>query len=269
MDRAFELGIRLFDTAVAYGERHSSEKIVGRWLRSRGVRDQIVLLTKKSRKKDWQASVRDALCASLDRLQTDRADVYLYHQFDPSAQDEEAAMDEVIRAGLARIGGCSNYSAAQLCRALEVSQQNGLRRFQVIESIYNLAVPGIAEDLLPFCRREQIGVLTYSPLGAGFLTGKYTGDRAAFPARSRFHVAPGHADIYFSDRNFRLVDRLHAFAASVQLPPSRLAMAWVFQNSDVTTALVGATRIEHLNNAVDSLEMEFPPGWLTEMNSWD
>jgi len=292
MDRAFDLGIRLFATAEAYGggqsreyrrqvygvddcrevsgEMHSSEKIVGRWLASRGVRDQIALLTRKLRNYQ-RASVREALSASLERLRADHADVYLYHQFDPSTPAEEAvaALDEVTASGLTRTGGCSNYSVAQLSEALEISRQQGLRRFEVVECIYNLAVPGIVADLLPLCDREQLGVLGYSPLGAGFLTGKYTPDRTQLPSGSRFHVIPGHADIYFSDRNFRIVGSLQVLARRLKIPAQRLAMAWVFQNSSIANVLIGARNIEQLDNAVEALTMVFEPEWLAEMNSWD
>ncbi|MCX6623988.1 MAG: aldo/keto reductase [Acidobacteria bacterium] len=292
MDRAFELGMRLFDTAEAYGggqsreyrrqslgvddqrevsaEMHSSEKIIGRWLRSRGVRDHIVLVTKKSC--DFErAAVWESLSRSLERLQTDRVDVYLYHSFDASTPPEEAAaaMDEVLQSGLARAGGCSNYDAPQLRQALDVSRANGLRRFEVIQNNYNLAVPGIAGDLLPLCRREELGVLAYSPLGAGFLTGKYTPDRTNLPAGSRFHVIPGHVDVYFSDRNFRVVDRLHEFAARVNVPAQRLAMAWVLQHPDVTNMLVGSRTTEQLENAMAALAFHLPSDWLDEMNAWN
>ena len=292
MDHAFELGIRLFDTAEAYGggqsreyrrqhsgvddqrevsgEMHSSEKIIGRWLRSRGVRDDVVLVTKKFR--DYErAAVKQSVTESLERLQTDRVDFYLYHQFDASTPPEEAvtAMDEVVGSGFARVGGCSNYDPMQLRQALDISRSNGLRRFEAIENNYNLAVPGIADEMLPLCRQEQIGVLTYSPLGAGFLTGKYTPDRTNFPPGSRFHVVPGHADVYFSDRNFRMVERLHELAARTHVPAHKLAMAWVFQHPDVTNVLVGARKLEHLDNAADALAMELSHEWLEEMNSWD
>jgi 1-deoxyxylulose-5-phosphate synthase len=292
MDHAFELGIRLFDTAEAYGggqsreyrrqvygvddqreiggEMHSSEKIIGRWLRSRGVRDDVVLLTKKLRNFE-RTAVRESVAASLERLQTDRIDIYMYHQYDASTPPEEAvaAMDEVLRSGCARIAGCSNYNALQLRQALDISRKNGLQRFEAIENNYNLAVPGIADEMLPLCRQEEIGVVSYSPLGAGFLTGKYTPDRTNLPAGSRFHVVPGHTDIYFSERNFRVLANLHEFAARVHVPAHRLAMAWVFQNPDVTNVLVGARKKEHLDNAVAALAMELPPTWLEEMNSWN
>ena len=265
MDRAMDLGITLFDTAEAYGGGES-EKIVGRWLQSRGVRRDVVLLT-KALPRFTRSHVRDALAGSLDRLGTDSVDLYMFHRFDPDTPVEEAvaAMDDAVKSGGARTGGYSNYTAAQLQAALGV----GGMRPAAIQSIYNLAAPGINEDLLPLCVREKIGAITYSPLGAGFLAGKYTPDRSAFPKGSRFDVIPGHADVYFSERNFRVVERLHGMSARVGVPAVRLAMGWVFQNPAVTTVLVGARNVGHLDNAVAALKMSFPPEWLTEMNAWD
>ena len=224
---------RLFDTAEAYGggqartyrreqlgifdvrevsdEMHSSEKIIGRWFKARGTRDQITLVTKVSR--DFTAGhVRAALEASLTRLQTDHVDVYLFHSYDASTPVEEAAgaIDAVIRAGLARAGGCSNHSGAQLEAALEASRRLGLRPPEVIQLPYNLVQPN--PDSLMIAGREQLGVMAYSPLAAGFLTGKYTADRASVPKGSRFDVIPAHADIYFNDLNFQRVALLHRLA---------------------------------------------------------
>ena len=113
-----------------------------------------------------------------------------------------------------------------------------------------------------------MGVMSYSPLGAGFLTGKYTPDRNAFPARTRFHVIPGHADIYFSDKNFEIVEKLHRFAERIGTPAVRLAIAWVLQNRAVDTVLAGARSTAHLDNAIAAEAMPFPKGWLTEMSRW-
>ena len=291
MDYAVEHGITLFDTAEAYGagqareyrrnylgvddvrevsgEMHSSEKIVGRWMRSRGTRKNIVLVTKVTTNHTRQ-HVREAISASLDRLQTDSADVYLYHSYDAGTPVDEAvaALDEVIKAGLARAGGCSNYSGEQLQAALDSSRRQGAARFEVIESIYNLVAREIEQDVLPITTRESIGVFGYSPLGAGFLAGKYTPDRNAFPKGTRFDVIPGHADVYFSERNFRWVGLLHQMAQRVGVPPLRLAMAWTLQNPAVTTVLVGARTLAHLDNAFAALGTPFPPEWLAEINSW-
>jgi aryl-alcohol dehydrogenase-like predicted oxidoreductase len=262
MDRALELGMRLFDTAETYGgfesreyrkanygvddtrelthERHASEKIIGRWLRSRGGRREVILVTKV-----WE----NVHARSLEEAVT--------------------AMDTVVSAGLAHAGGASNFTFEQLNCALEISRRDGLKPFQVIEYNYNLGVPDIAREILPMTRREQIGVLTYSPLGAGFLTGKYTPDRSAFPARTRFDVVPGHADVYFSARNFRVVDRLADMAQRLGIPAGRLAIWWVLQNPAVDTVLVGARTVGHLENAAKASRSELGPEIYAEMNSWN
>jgi aryl-alcohol dehydrogenase-like predicted oxidoreductase len=300
MDHAVERDIRLFDTAEAYGggqareyrksylgiddvrevsgETHSSEKIIGRWLQSRGTRQQITLLTKVT--SDFSpAHVRQALAGSLERLQTDFVDLYLYHQFDAKTPVDEAmaAADECVREGLARAMGCSNYTGVQLAAALEASRSRGgtwdrpsslSSRFEVIESNYNLAVRAIEQDVLPLAQKESIGVITYSPLGAGFLTGKYTPDRSAFPKGTRFDVIPGHADVYFSERNFRIVEKLHELSRRTGVSAVHLAIGWVLQNTQVDVMLVGARTISHVDNAIAASEMQFEPEWLDVMRGW-
>lgn len=272
MDYAVERGITLFDTAEAYGggqarayrknklgvederevsgEMHSSEKIVGRWMRARNARQSITLLTKVTLG-FTRDHVREALAASLDRLQTSYTDLYLYHQFDAATPYEEAALaaEYALRSGLTRAMGCSNYTAAQL--------ENALRhgRFDLIESNYNLAV---RDDALPVAQREGLGILTYSPLAAGFLTGKYTADRNTIPKGARFDVIPGHADLYFTDANFALVERLRRLAADTGLSMARLAMAWVFANSAIDTVLIGARGTHHIDQAIEAMNTPAP-----------
>lgn len=258
MDHAVKLGIRLFDTAEAYGGGES-ERIVGRWMQSRGARNEIVLVTKVTRN-FTREHVQEALTASLARLQTGRVDLYLCHSFDPATPPQETAhaMDSVVRAGLASAIGCSNFTGAQLEAALAISTSHGLARFAVAENAYNLVARDIETDLLPVTTRHEIGVLCYSPLAAGFLMGKYTPDRAQIPKGTRFDLIPGHADVYFSERNFATVERLKVLAARVGQPIERLAMAWALRNPAVDNILVGARSIAHLDNAVQALTTEFP-----------
>ena len=173
MDSAFEKGINVFDTAEAYGGG-ASETIIGRWLRATGVRDEIVLVSKVTTEFSRE-HVRAAIAASLDRLQTDRLDFYLFHSFDRKTPLETAlmAVDDVQKSGLTRSAGCSNFTGAQLREALELSKRLGIPRLEVVEGICNLAVRDAETDLLPLCEEDEIGFLGYSPLGAGFLTGKY------------------------------------------------------------------------------------------------
>ena len=249
---------------------HSSEKILGRWIKSRGVRSRVTIQTKVSANKNEQETWR-ALEASLRRLQTDTIDLYLFHKYDPEVPLEEglAALDRAEKSGRIRCSGCSNFSATQLSEGLELSRRKGLPRLGVIQPIYNLACREIETDLLPLCQRQEVGVVTYSPLGAGFLAGKYTADQAEIPKGTRFDVIPGHVDVYFHPRSFRVVEQLRQMAARTGRSMVQLAMGWVLHREGVDSVLIGARHTGHLDNALRSLEMEFPPEWMAEMNSWD
>ncbi|HWB95276.1 MAG TPA: aldo/keto reductase, partial [Bryobacteraceae bacterium] len=117
----------------------------------------------------------------------------------------------------------------------------------------------------PLCREEQIGFLGYSPLGAGFLAGKYSPDRSALPPGTRFHVIPGHVDVYFREPNFRVVEQLHQTAAQWGVPPLRMALRWVLDHPDVTTVLCGARTRSHLENALAALTWHPPAPWPPEL----
>ena len=291
LDYAVEKGMNWLDTAEAYGGGNarsyrrdvlkvddiretsdimgSSEIIIGNWMKARGCRDDVLICSKVSsgNKPD---NIARALQDSLDRLQVDSVDLYELHSPDETVPIGEslAALDEQVSAGRIRYVGCSNFSASQLGEALDASAERGYARFEAIQPPYNLADPGAQDELLPLCRREEVGVTTYSPLAAGFLAGKYTPDRNAFPKGSRFDVIPGHADIYFNDRNFRNVDRLRALADTLGLPMVRLAMAWVMGHPDITSVIVGARNTGHIDNAMDALALGMDTGLRDDMSSW-
>ncbi|MEZ6033643.1 MAG: aldo/keto reductase [Planctomycetaceae bacterium] len=173
MDHAFELGITLFDTAEAYAAGES-ERVVGEWMHSRKTRDKIVLATKINGTLTRQRIIASAE-ASLKRLKTDYIDLLQTHVWDdltPFAETLEA-LTSLVNAGKVRHIGCSNYSGLQLARALSLSRTAGLSRMISVQPPYNLVQRGIETDLLPLCAAENIGVISYSPLAAGFLTGKY------------------------------------------------------------------------------------------------
>ena len=291
LDYAVEKGMNWLDTAEAYGGGNarsyrrdvlkvddiretsdimgSSEIIIGNWMKARGCRDDVLICSKVSsgNKPD---NIARALQDSLDRLQVDSVDLYELHSPDEKVPIGEslAALDEQVSAGRIRYVGCSNFSASQLGEALDASAERGYARFEAIQPPYNLADPGARDELFPLCRREEVGITTYSPLAAGFLAGKYTPDRNAFPKGSRFDVIPGHADIYFNDRNFRNVDRLRALADTLGLPMVRLAMAWVMGHPDITSVIVGARNTGHIDNAMDALALGMDTGLRDDMSSW-
>jgi aryl-alcohol dehydrogenase-like predicted oxidoreductase len=283
MDYAIANDITLFDTAEAYGggqareyrrskleindarevsgEYHSSEKIIGRWLQATSLRKKIFLISKVTTNFS-RRHVLEALQASLERLRTDYVDLYLFHSFDQHTPLDEAleAMGEVKRAGLTRFIGCSNFTHGQTREALALSGIHGVR-LDAVEAVCNLALRDAEEELLPYCARESLGFLAYSPLAAGFLTGKYSGDRSSMPVGSRFHVIPGHADVYFNERSFRALANLRALEKEIGIPAVQLAIAWVLAHSAVTSVLCGARAIAHLENALAAMNLELPADW--------
>ena len=291
LDYAVEKGIVFLDTAEAYGggqshagriasygiddqrevtqEMHSSENIIGRWIKARGCRNEITLCTKVSSGPGGE-NIRRALAGSLERLQVDSTDVYKIHSPNPDIPIEESlsALNDEVNAG--RIGaiGCSNFSGAQLQEALNVSGARSYHRFEITQPPYNLAQMEVEEDLFPLCQREQIAVTTYSPLGAGFLAGKYTSADGKLPKGTRFHISPSHGDIYFKDDNFRMLERLRQKADEMGLTMVRLAMAFAMSSPYVTAVLVGARKFDHIDNALAAYEMELDPELRAEMASW-
>ena len=293
MDYALEKGLTFFDTAESYGggqrrlrrkealgiddvrevsnEMYSSERIVGDWMHTRGCRDEITLCTKVSTGGSPE-NIAKALSASLERLRTDHVDIYKMHSPDTSTPIAEtlvtALTAEVEKGRVGAIGG-SNYSAAQLREALDASASAGYRRFEVLQPAYSLVRPEAEEEVFPLCRAEAIAVTPYSPLAAGFLTGKYTPDRLDIPYGTRLHMSPFHADMYFTDRNFRIVDRLRAKAAELGVPMVGLAMAWAMTHADVTSTLIGARTTDHIDNALQSWKDGLDLELRAEMSGWD
>ena len=292
LDYAVEQGINWVDTAEAYGggnarayrrnfmnvederetsgEMGSSEKVLGRWLQTRGCRDQVIICTKVSSGNSPE-NIKRALQASLQSLQTDYIDIYKLHGPDADVPIGEtlALLHEQVDQGVVKTIGCSNFSGAQLREALDVSAANGWTRFEITQPAYNLATPAVQEDVFPLCHEEELAVTPFSPLGAGFLTGKYSPGQEQFPQGSRFDVIPAHADDYFSERNFRVVEQLRRKSEETGESMVRLAMAWAMTHPDVTSVLVGTRKKEHIDNALEALQMGLAVELRAEMSAWD
>jgi aryl-alcohol dehydrogenase-like predicted oxidoreductase len=252
LDRAYERNITFYDTAEAYSAGQSE---LGNWIKSRGVRQNIVLATKVTIPLGAERVLASA-DASLQRLQTDVIDLFQLHAFDANVPLEETlgALNQLVEAGKVRYIGCSNFAAWQLINALWISDRNKWAQFVSVQPVYNLALRGIESELLPACADQNIGVITYSPLGAGFLTGKYTRD-GNVPAGTRFDVAPGHQPIYFNDPAYSAMERLRARSEEVNIPMPRLGLAWVLSRPNVTVTLVGGRTPKHIDQAFESLEL--------------
>jgi len=289
MDHAFESGITLFDTAESYGggeaweyrrkvfgtedvrevsqEYHSSERIIGDWLNAKRCRKKIVLQTKISSNFTVRHLTK-ALDASLQRLRTDWIDVYLLHSFDWSTpiDDSIEALHRAVSAGKVRVIGCSNFSTEQLRQFVQASESSGSTRFEVVQDNYNLVIRTIEQELIPYCMQNQIAVTTYSPLGGGFLSGKYLPMAQSVPKHSRFDVIPGHLEYYFNDKGFTVLNQLRTKSEITRVPMAQLALAWVLHNPDLTSVLVGATATSHIDNAMKAQRMDLPSDWISEMD---
>jgi aryl-alcohol dehydrogenase-like predicted oxidoreductase len=267
MDHAIERGITLFDTAEAYA-KGASETTVGNWIKSRGLRDKIVLATKVTPPLD-AARIQTAVEDSLRRLQVDVIDLYQLHAFDKNTPLEEtlATLAKLVEQGKIRYLGCSNFAAWQLCKALWKADVAGLPRLESVQPNYNLAIRDIETELLPLCADQEIGVITYSPLGAGFLTGKYTRDKAA-PAGTRFDIMPGHWNVYDSERSFQRMEKLRELAAASGSTMIHLALAWVIGQPGVTSVLIGCRNTAQVDQAFEAEQKGLPDDMRAEMNSW-
>lgn len=292
LDYAVEHGLTLLDTAEAYGggnarlyrrdvmgvedvrettgEVSSSERMIGTWIRDRGVADEVTVLTKVS-SGNSPDNIERALNASLERLQVDSVPIYMVHNYDDEVPLHETmdALNRTVADGRVQALGCSNFTGAQLRDALAISAANGYARMEIVENIYNLARPEEEQDSMLVCADEDITFLAYSPLGAGFLAGKYTDDRDALPSRTRFHVIPGHCDVYFSERNFSVVEQLRAKAEELGESMVYLAAAWVVASRSVGSTLFGARTIAHLDNALRAYHEGIPAELRAEMSAWD
>ena len=269
MDAAWEMGITVFDTADAYGGG-TSETYIGNWLRGKGqrVRDQIILSSKVFNPvgdgpNDRGLSRRHIfrqIDASLRRLGVDHLDMYLIHEPDPSTPLEEtlSTLNDLVHVGKVRYIGCSNYSAHALSDALWTSRLNHVVRYDSVQPRYNLLFRMIEDEILPVCRTHGVGVIVYNPLAGGMLTGRYKGQRQV-QAGTRFGLGEGRGEMYqkryWHDEIFDEVDRLSQFFASRGKSLTHAAIAWVLQQPDITSAIIGASTAAQLRDSLKGVGM--------------
>ena len=244
---ALDAGIALFDTADIYGNRGSSETLLGEALGAR--RKDVVLVTKFGlpmddsgrRQGGSRRYVMEAIEASLRRLNTDWIDVYYYHRPDPNTPIEETlrALDDLVRAGKVRHIGCSNFSVAQIEQAQHVAQATGLTRFVATEDQYSLLSREIERDLLPAIQEHKLALLPYFPLASGLLTGKY---RLGQPLPTDTRLSnPRYSDRVLNDDNLRIVEQLEQFCAARGRTLLQLAFGWLLAKPVVASVIAGAS----------------------------
>lgn len=256
MDHAVARGITLFDTAATY-TAGASEKIVGAWLASRRPAAGSLTVATKIYPPFTPEAIDAAVAASAARLGVATIDLLYLHKWDAAAETPDAlrALDGLVRSGRVRSLGVSNFTAAQLQTVLTLQQQSGLAPFRALQNVNNLAVSEVDPALRDLCVAREVAIITYSPLGAGFLTGKH---RGGVQPGSRFDVAPGHQAIYFKPGPEGRLARLAAVAARTGHPMAHLALAWAMHRPGVTSVLVGGRTPAHLDQAFAALALNEP-----------
>ena len=262
LDAFVAAGFNLIDTADSYSrwapghQGGESETVIGRWIKRRGRHDDVIIATKvgsdmgqghKVLRKDY---ILKAVDASLARLQVDCIDLYQSHWDDENTPLDEtlAAYDQLIRHGKVRAIGASNLSAARLKQALEVSKAQGLPRYETLQPHYNLYERASFEgELQDLCIRENLGVITYFSLAAGFLTGKYRSE-ADFGKSAR----GGGMKKFMNPRGMRILDALDDVAKRYNATPAQIALAWLMARPGVTAPIASATNVEQLGEILQS-----------------
>jgi aryl-alcohol dehydrogenase-like predicted oxidoreductase len=257
VDRALDLGITLIDTADSYGGNGASENCLGEILGPR--RKDIVLATKFGMTVDRsgklagasRAYIMQAVEASLKRLATDWIDLYQLHRPDPATPIEETlrALDDLVRQGKARFVGCSNMSATQVIAAHAAAQRLGVTGFICCQDEYSLLARDIERELIPAIAPRGLGLLPYFPLASGLLTGKYRAG-APMPEGARLSYSPRHSDQFITERNWKVVGALEAFATRQRHALIELAFAWLLAKPFVPSVIAGASTPEQVEQNV-------------------
>jgi len=270
LDAFLAAGGNFIDTADVYSKwvpGHSggeSETVVGRWVASRRNRSQVLIATKvgaemgSGTKGLSRAYIVREVEDSLRRLQTDHIDLYQSHVDDPDTPMEETlgAYADLIKQGKVRAIGASNFTAERLAQALAVSAQHGFPRYQSLQPLYNLFErAGYESALEPLCLKEHIGVIGYSSLGSGFLTGKYRSEADL----GKSPRGQGVQKRYFNDRGFRILAALDEVAKRYASTPGAVALAWLIARPSVTSPIASATNTEQLNELVAATRLVLDP----------
>jgi aryl-alcohol dehydrogenase (NADP+) len=260
--RALELGINFFDTSDAYSQG-VSEEVLGRAIADFARRDEVVIATKvffPTGDKPNQGGlsrvhIMNAIDASLRRLGMDHVDLYQIHRWDSKTPIDETveALHDVVKAGKARYVGASSMYAWQFAKALRVADVNGWTRFVSMQDHYNLVYREEEREMIPLCLDESIGIIPWSPLARGLLTGTRTRDGAEKTIRAKGDDFG--KSLYGTDADFDVVDRCLELAERRGLPPAQIALAWLLGKPGIDRPIIGASKMNHLEEAVGSVDV--------------
>jgi len=268
-------GLQCIDTADTYSgwvpgnEGGESETIIGRWLKKRRKRDEVVVVTKVGK---WAkhrglapSNIAAACDESLKRLGIEQIDLYFAHEDDPKVplEDTLGAFSRLIEAGKVRAIGASNYSAARLGEALDVSRKHRLPRYEVLQPEYNLVSRGYEAELEPLVRREKIGVICYYALASGFLTGKYRDERDLAKSSAR----GGAVSKYLDARGKRVLAALDEVASAHRATPAQVAIAWLIAKPTITAPIASATSAEQVREIAKATRLSLTAAEIAALDS--
>jgi aryl-alcohol dehydrogenase-like predicted oxidoreductase len=274
-----EAGGNFIDTADVYSQG-ISEEILGRWLEGQH-RDDLVIATKVrfamgAGPNDLGLSRKHILAAvdaSLRRLNTTYIDLYQVHMWDPGTPLEETldTLHQLVRSGKVRYLGASNYAGYQLQKAIDLSRQYGGEPFSCLQPLYNLLDRSFEWELLPVCEAEGVGVIPWSPLRGGWLSGKYHRGMSAPPTDTRIEEAEkqGWSEswaVYANERTWQVVDTLLAIAAEVEKAPAQVALNWLLRRPTVTAPILGARTMAHLEDNLGATGWSLTPEQVTRLD---
>ncbi|OON67700.1 aldo/keto reductase [Hymenobacter sp. CRA2] len=270
--RSVDAGINFLDTANVYSEG-VSEEMTGQAIRNLGLqRDDLVVATKVRGKMGegpnevglTRKHIMQQAEASLRRLGTDYIDLYQIHSYDPLTPLEETlrALDDLVRSGKVRYIGASNVAAWQLMKALAYSQYQQKARFESLQAYYTVAGRDLERELVPLLQDQKLGLLVWSPLAGGLLSGKYTRENQQEEGRrGRFDFPPVD-----KDRAFDIIDRLRPMAEAKGATVAQLALAWLLHQPVVTSVIIGANKMEQLEDNLKAVDVQFSPEELQQLD---
>src|SRR5271169_2305325 len=271
--RAIEAGVNFIDTANVYSEGESEGQL-GQALRDLGVKREDVIVATKVRARMGpgpnavglsRGHIMDEIAASLKRLGLDHIDLYQVHSFDPATPLEETlrALDDCVSRGFVRTIGCSNFAAWQIMKALGISDNRGYARFETVQAYYSIAGRDLEREILPLVEDQGLGVMVWSPLAGGFLSGKFTRDRRGDnnARRTTFDFPPVD-----KERAFDIIDAMAPIAKAHDASVARVALAWLLQRKGVMSVIIGAKTIQQLDDNIAAAKLELSAGEIAELD---
>jgi aryl-alcohol dehydrogenase-like predicted oxidoreductase len=275
MNRALDAGINFIDTADVYGQDGLSERVIGRWFEKQGRRDDVVLATKfrfrMGQGPNATGAARHRIVRtvedSLRRLGTDRIDLYQIHMQDIDTPEQETlrALDDLVRQGKVLYLGCSNYAAYRMVDSQWISKTQALERFVSLQAQYSLVVRDLEREHVPVCREFGLGILPWSPLAGGFLTGKYRKDQEP-PAGTRLEKWKDRYRGFDTERNWRILDAVIKVAEELGASPATVSLAWLLRKPTVTSVIFGARSVEQLEDNLAAADVALTDAHLAALD---